>query len=157
MSRAADVVRVALLHGPNLNTLGRRPSAHYGTFTLAELEARVEEWGAERGMAVEPFQTNHEGLFLEHVHGLAGRVAGAVVNPGAWTHYQWSIRDALEILGAPFVEVHLSDIERREPHRRISVIRDIAAAAVWGKGPDGYREALDILQARIGRPAAAAK
>jgi len=156
MTGAGEMVPVALLHGPNLNTLGRRPSAHYGTLTLAELEARVQEWGAERGMAVEPFQTNHEGLFLEHVHALAGRVAGAVVNPGAWTHYQWSIRDALEILGAPFVEVHLSDIEAREPHRRVSVIRDLAAAAVWGRGPDGYREALDILQARIGRPAAGA-
>jgi 3-dehydroquinate dehydratase II len=144
-------LRVALLHGPNLNTLGRRPSTHYGTLTLAELEERVRGWGAERGMAVEAFQTNHEGLFLEHVHGLAGRVAGAIVNPGAWTHYQWSIRDALEILGAPFVEVHLSDIEAREPHRRLSVIRDLAAGAVWGKGPDGYREALDILEARIGQ------
>ena len=66
--------------------------------------------------------------------------------PGAWTHYQWSIRDALELLGAPFVEVHLSDVEAREPHRRISVIRDIALHAVWGKGPDGYRDALDRLQ-----------
>jgi 3-dehydroquinate dehydratase II len=151
VSGGGGPLAVALLHGPNLNTLGRRPSAHYGTLTLAELERRVGEWGAERGMAIEPFQTNHEGLFLEHVHALAGRVAGAVVNPGAWTHYQWSIRDALEILGAPFVEVHLSDIEAREPHRRVSVIRDLAAGAVWGKGPEGYREALDILRARIGQ------
>ncbi|MGD9694842.1 MAG: type II 3-dehydroquinate dehydratase [Thermoleophilia bacterium] len=142
--------RIALLHGPNLNMLGRRPSQHYGTLTLAELEGRVAAWGAERGMDVTPFQTNHEGAFLEHVHGLAGRVDGAIVNPGAWTHYQWSIRDALELLGAPFVEVHLSDIEAREPHRRISVVRDIAAAAVWGKGPDGYRDALDRLKELIG-------
>jgi 3-dehydroquinate dehydratase-2 len=137
--------RVALLHGPNLDQLGRRPSAHYGSLTLRELEDRVRAWGAERGMRVACFQTNHEGAFLEHVHGLAGAVDGAIVNPGAWTHYQWSIRDALELLGAPFIEVHLSDIEAREPHRRISVVRDVAAAAVWGKGPDGYREALDLL------------
>jgi len=137
--------RIALLHGPNLNMLGRRPSQHYGTLTLGELEARVREWGKERGMTVAAFQTNHEGSFLEHVHGLAGTVDGAIVNPGAWTHYQWSIRDALELLGAPFIEVHLSDIEAREPHRRQSVVRDIAAAAVWGKGPEGYREALDRL------------
>jgi 3-dehydroquinate dehydratase-2 len=142
-------LRVALLHGPNLNTLGRRPSGHYGTLTLPELEARVREWGAERGMRVGCFQTNDEGAFLAHVHGLAGLVDAAIVNPGAWTHYQWSIRDALEILGAPFVEVHLSDIEAREPHRRISVIRDIAAAAVWGKGPEGYREALDAIDALL--------
>jgi 3-dehydroquinate dehydratase-2 len=141
--------RIALLHGPNLDQLGRRPSAHYGTLTLRELEDRVRGWGAERDMAVAAFQTNHEGAFLEHVHGLAGAVDGAVVNPGAWTHYQWSIRDALELLGAPFVEVHLSDVEAREPHRRISVIRDIALHAVWGKGPDGYRDALDRLREEL--------
>ena len=138
--------RVALLHGPNLNMLGRRPSLVYGTFTLPELERQVVEWGAELGLEVLPFQTNHEGAFLEHVHGLHGQVAGAVVNPGAWTHYQWSIRDALETLGVPFVEVHISNIEEREPFRRISVIRDIAAGAVWGKGQEGYREALTMLK-----------
>ncbi len=142
-------MRIALLHGPNLNMLGRRPSAHYGTLTLPDLEAQVRAWGEERGMIVGTFQTNHEGAFLEHVHGLAGAVDGAVVNPGAWTHYQWSIRDALEVMGAPFVEVHLSDVENREAHRKVSVVRDIALAAVWGKGPDGYREALDILAAEL--------
>ncbi len=138
--------RVALLHGPNLNMLGRRPAVHYGTVTLTELETQVRAWGEEIGMDITPFQTNHEGLFLEHVHGLMGNVDGVIVNPGAWTHYQWSIRDALETLGVPFVEVHLSNIEEREPHRKISVIRDLAVGAVWGKGPDGYRDALHILQ-----------
>lgn len=142
-------LRVALLHGPNLNMLGRRPAAHYGTVTLAELEARVRAWGDELGMSIATFQTNHEGAFLEHVHGLLGVVDGVVVNPGAWTHYQWSIRDALETLGVPFVEVHLSNVEEREPYRRVSVIRDLAAAAVWGKGPDGYREALELLKAHL--------
>ncbi len=142
---SVPATRIALLHGPNLNMLGRRPSQHYGTLTLGELEQRVRDWGRERDMTVTAFQTNHEGSFLEHVHGLAGAVDGAIVNPGAWTHYQWSIRDALELLGAPFVEVHLSDIEAREPHRRQSVVRDIAAAAIWGKGPEGYRDALDRL------------
>jgi 3-dehydroquinate dehydratase-2 len=141
--------RVALLHGPNLNMLGRRPAVHYGTVTLPQLEAQVRTWGEELGMIVATFQTNHEGAFLEHVHGLVGAVDGVVVNPGAWTHYQWSIRDALELLGVPMVEVHLSDIESREPHRTISVIRDIATAAVWGKGPDGYREALQILKEHL--------
>jgi 3-dehydroquinate dehydratase-2 len=138
--------RVALLHGPNLNMLGRRPAQHYGTVTLAQLEAQIREWGTERSLDVVTFQTNHEGAFLEHVHGLIGAVDAVVVNPGAWTHYQWSIRDALELLAVPIVEVHLSDIEAREPHRRISVIRDIAAFAVWGKGPEGYREGLDFLK-----------
>jgi 3-dehydroquinate dehydratase II len=142
---SAAPLRIALLHGPNLGMLGRRPSEHYGTLTLRELEERVREWGRERGMIVGCFQSDHEGAFLQHVHGLAGAVDGAVVNPGAWTHYQWSIRDALEIMGAPFVEVHLSDIEAREPHRRVSVIRDVASTAVWGRGADGYRDALDHL------------
>ena len=140
---------VALLHGPNLNMLGHRPAVHYGTVTLPQLEAQVRAWGQELGLHVTTFQTNHEGAFLEHVHGLVGAVDGVVVNPGAWTHYQWSIRDALEMLDVPFVEVHLSDVEAREPHRKISVIRDLAAAAVWGKGPDGYREALQILTERL--------
>lgn len=141
--------RIALLHGPNLNMLGRRPAVHYGTVTLPQLEAQVRAWGQELGMSVATFQTNHEGAFLEHVHGLVGAVDGVVVNPGAWTHYQWSVRDALEMLGVPFVEVHLSDIEAREPHRKISVIRDLAAAAVWGKGPEGYREALQLLKEQL--------
>jgi 3-dehydroquinate dehydratase II len=123
---SAAPLRIALLHGPNLGMLGRRPSEHYGTLTLRELEERVREWGRERGMIVGCFQSDHEGAFLQHVH-------------------QWSIRDALEIMGAPFVEVHLSDIEAREPHRRVSVIRDVASTAVWGRGPDGYRDALDHL------------
>jgi 3-dehydroquinate dehydratase-2 len=142
-------IRVAVLHGPNINTLGRRPAEHYGTFTLADLERQIREWGAERGMRVGCFQTNDEGAFISHLHGLAGLVDAAIVNPGAWTHYQWSIRDALEILGAPFVEVHLSDVEAREPHRRISVVRDLAAKAIWGKGPEGYREALDAIPGLI--------
>lgn len=140
---------VALLHGPNLNMLGRRPAAHYGTITLSGLEAQVREWGTERGLAVVSFQTNHEGAFLEHCHGLVGAIDGAIINPGAWTHYQWSIRDAIELLDVPFVEVHLSNVEEREPHRRISVIRDLATHAVWGKGPEGYREALDVLRERL--------
>jgi 3-dehydroquinate dehydratase II len=137
--------RIALVHGPNLGTLGRRDPRHYGRITLFELEERVRAWAGERGMRVGCFQTDHEGALLEHLHGLAGIVDGALVNAGAWTHYLWSMRDALEALGAPFVEVHLSDVEAREPHRRVSVLRDVAAGAVWGKGPEGYREALDLL------------
>jgi 3-dehydroquinate dehydratase II len=143
-----DSPRVAVLHGPNLGMLGRRPTQHYGQFSLFELEQQVRAWGAERGLRIGCFQSDHEGAFLEHLHGLSGLVDGILINPGAWTHYQWSIRDALEAVGAPFVEVHISDVEARgeaEPHRRISVIRDLALAAVWGRGLDGYREALDAL------------
>jgi 3-dehydroquinate dehydratase-2 len=146
-------LRIAVLHGPNLGMLGRRPSQLYGRFSLFDLERQVRDWGAERGMRVGCFQSDHEGAFLEYVHGISGLVDGAVVNPGAWTHYQWSIRDALETLGAPFVEVHISDVEARgesEPHRRISVIRDLATATIWGRGIDGYRDALDVLAQELG-------
>jgi 3-dehydroquinate dehydratase II len=145
---AQDVPRIAVLHGPNLGMLGRRPSQHYGQFSLFDLEQQVRSWAAERGMRVGCFQSDHEGAFLEHVHGLSGIVDGAIVNPGAWTHYQWSIRDALEALGAPFIEVHISDVEARaalEPHRGISVVRDLALTAIWGRGLEGYRDALDLL------------
>jgi 3-dehydroquinate dehydratase II len=148
----ADVPRIALLHGPNLGMLGRRPSEHYGQFTLFDLEQQVRAWGVERGMRVGCFQSDHEGALLEHIHGLAGIVDAAIVNPGAWTHYQWSIRDALEALGAPFVEVHISDVEARgaqEPHRRISVVRALAVTAIWGRGLEGYRDALDVLAAEL--------
>ena len=141
---------VALLHGPNLDMLGRRPSAHYGAITLPELEARVRDWGAERGMRVSCFQTNHEGAFIEHVHGLAGAIDGAVVNPGAWTHYQWSIRDAMELLDAPFVEVHLSDVEAREDWRKVSVFDGLVLEKISGKGAEGYREALAVLARELG-------
>jgi 3-dehydroquinate dehydratase-2 len=143
-----DLPRIAVLHGPNLGMLGRRASQHYGQFSLFDLEQQVREWGTERGMRVGCFQSDHEGAFLEHIHGLSGIVDGAIINPGAWTHYQWSIRDALESLGAPFVEVHISDVEERgtrEPHRRISVVRDLALTAIWGRGLEGYRDALDAL------------
>ena len=142
--------RVEVLHGVNLDMLGRRPAEHYGSLTLHELEDLVRGWGAERGMVVACFQTNHEGAFLEHVHGLAGAVDGAVVNPGAWTHYSWAIRDALEIANVPAAEVHLSAVSEREEWRRLSVLDGLVIAKVSGKGPDGYREALELLKRELG-------
>ena len=139
MSGAQDMAPVALLHGPNLNTLGRRPSAHYGTLTLAELEARVQEWGAERGMAVEPFQTNHEGEMCERIHRAHEEGFDAVViNAGAWTHYSYGIRDALAILKAPIVEVHMSNVHAREPFRHISVFADVVKGQICGFGVESY-------------------
>lgn len=135
-----------VLHGVNLDMLGRRDPAVYGTTTLAELEALVAGWGAAEGFAVRCFQTNHEGEMVEKLHELAGgEVAAVLVNPGAWTHYSYAIRDALELVAAPVAEVHLSDIERREPWRRHSVVADLAAVRVSGRGVEGYREAVAAL------------
>jgi 3-dehydroquinate dehydratase-2 len=134
--------RIAMLHGVNLDMLGRRNPTHYGTVTLAELEQRVTAFGHELGLELSCFQTNSEGAFVEHLHALPARADGIVINPGAWTHYSWAIRDALEIAGLPAVEVHLSKIDDREQWRQVSVVRDLVLACVSGQGVEGYREAL---------------
>ena len=145
-----------LLHGVNLDMLGTRDPAHYGTLTLAELEAYVAERAAERGFALRRFQTNHEGVLVEKLHEIArDGAAGVIINPGAWTHYSYAIRDALELVGAPVAEVHLSDVENREEWRRRSVIADLAAVRISGKGREGYADAVEAL-ARLARPEATA-
>lgn len=142
--------RIAVMHGVNLDQLGRRPATHYGALTLMQLEARISAWGGELDLAVQFFQTNHEGAFVEELHRLEDTVDGLVLNPGAWTHYSFAIRDALEIAGLPAVEVHLSDVHAREEWRRVSVIRDLCVASVAGGGPDGYRDALVRLRSELG-------
>ena len=143
--------RVEMMHGVNLDQLGRRDPAHYGALTLTELELRISQDAAELGLQVRFFQSNHEGAFVEHLHGLAGMADGIVLNPGAWTHYSYAIRDALELTGLPAVEVHLSDVDVREQWRRHSVIAELCAARVVGQGADGYREALECLQKEFSR------
>ncbi|HET6448372.1 MAG TPA: type II 3-dehydroquinate dehydratase [Conexibacter sp.] len=141
--------RIAVMHGVNLDQLGRRPAGHYGTLTLMQLEAQVSDWGAELGLAVQYFQSNHEGQFVEELHRLEDTVDGLILNPGAWTHYSYAIRDALEIAGLPTIEVHLSDVDAREAFRRTSVIRDLCLATIAGRGPDGYRDALVRLREEL--------
>jgi 3-dehydroquinate dehydratase-2 len=137
------------MHGVNLDQLGRRDPLLYGTLTLPELEGRIAEQALELGLQTRFFQSNHEGFFVEHLHGLAGAADAIVLNPGAWTHYAWAIRDALEIAAVPAVEVHLSDVHGREPWRRVSVISDLCIASVSGRGPDGYGEALALLHSEL--------
>src|SRR5579875_3712906 len=105
--------RVEIMHGVNLDQLGRRDPGHYGTDTLSALEIRITEMASELGMAPRFFHTNHEGDYVEHLHGLPGLADGVLLNPGAWTHYSYAIRDALELWGLPAVEVHLSDVAHR--------------------------------------------
>jgi 3-dehydroquinate dehydratase II len=141
--------RIEVMHGVNLDQLGRRDPAQYGRISLAELERRVSDWAAEIGLTTRFFQTNHEGEFVEHLHRLEGLADGLIVNPGAWTHYAWALRDALEIAAVPAVEVHLSDVGAREEFRRVSVIGDLCVATIAGKGADGYREALTVLRKEL--------
>jgi 3-dehydroquinate dehydratase II len=143
--------RIEVMHGANLDQLGRRDPTHYGSLTLDQLERSISEAAGELGLTTRFFQTNHEGDFVEHLHRLDGLADGLVLNPGAWTHYSYAIRDALELAGLPAIEVHLSDVDAREPWRRESVIRDLCIARVSGKGPDGYRDALARLRAELQR------
>ena len=141
--------RIEVMHGVNLDQLGRRDPAHYGGISLVELERQVSEMAAELELETRFFQTNHEGEFVAHLHRLEDLADAIVLNPGAWTHYSYAIRDALELTGLPSVEVHLSDIESREQWRRQSVIGELCVARVWGKGVEGYREALERLKAEL--------
>ena len=138
-------MRVEVLNGVNLDVLGRRDPEMYGGLSLNELESRIYEWGKELAIGVRCRQTNDEGQYIEWLHEMHEIADGVVVNPAAWTHYSYAIRDAVELLDVPVVEVHLSNIDAREEWRRISVISDLAARRVIGKGPDGYREALEYL------------
>lgn len=138
--------RIEVMHGVNLDQLGRRDQLHYGELTFGELELQISDTAAELGLATRFFQTNHEGEFVEHLHGLEGVADAIVLNPGAWTHYSYAIRDALELTGLPAVEVHLSDVDSREAWRRQSVISELCIARVAGKGPDGYRDALERVR-----------
>jgi 3-dehydroquinate dehydratase-2 len=143
--------RVEVMHGVNLDQLGRRDPKLYGTLTLAELERQIESDAGELGLDVRFFQTNHEGDFVERLHALDGHADAILLNPGAWTHYAWAIRDALEIAALPAVEIHLSDVASREPWRRLSVVGDLCFATIAGQGPAGYRVALTLVRERLER------
>jgi len=140
-------MQVLVLNGVNLDVLARRDPSLYGGISLNELETKIYEWANELGLTVRCRQSNNEGEFVEWIHDAYDDADGLIVNPGAWTHYSYAIRDALELFGGPIVEVHLSDIEARDEWRRRSVIAELAAHRVLGKGPDGYREALVHLKA----------
>jgi 3-dehydroquinate dehydratase-2 len=137
------------MHGVNLDALDRRPAQHYGGLTFARLEYRIEDFARQLGLEARFFQSNHEGAYVEELHRVPDYADGLVLNPGAWTHYAWAIRDALEISGLPAVEVHLSDIKHREPFRAVSVLEDVCVASVMGQGVDGYRTALERLKAAL--------
>lgn len=139
---------LVVLHGANLDLLGERPSAHYGTITLPALEEMVVREAERLGWTCVCRQTNHEGEFIEYVHEYR-HAAALLVNPGAWTHYSYAIRDALEIVSGPIAEVHLSDITTREEWRRYSVISPVASFTIAGKGPEGYVEAVARLVALV--------
>jgi 3-dehydroquinate dehydratase II len=141
--------RIGVLHGVNLDQLGRRPPEHYPPITLAELEVAIGRFAREIGFTATFDQTNHEGEFCEALHEAAETADGLLLNPGAWTHYSYAIRDALEIACLPAVEVHLSAVDEREEWRQKSVISDLCVGTVSGRGVDGYRDALEMLKREL--------
>jgi 3-dehydroquinate dehydratase II len=138
-------VRILVLNGVNLNVLGRRDPEVYGGLSLGELESLIYQWARDKNSSAQCKQTNDEGEYVNWIHEALDWADGVIVNPGAWTHYSYAIRDALELFEAPIVEVHLSNVDEREDWRRKSVISDLAAHRIIGKGADGYKEAIEWL------------
>lgn len=138
--------RVEVMHGVNLDTLERRDPEIYGGLSLTELEVKVGRWARELGLAARFFRSNYEGEFVEHLHRLPEVADAALINAGAWSHYSWAIRDALEVAQIPAVEVHLSDVESREDWRLISIFDGLVLAKISGQGPDGYKTALEAIR-----------
>ncbi|NNL14227.1 MAG: type II 3-dehydroquinate dehydratase [Acidimicrobiia bacterium] len=138
-------MNVLVVNGPNLNLLGTREPDVYGTATLPELDEMCVEWGAELGLTVTTFQSNHEGAIIDRIQAAAADGGGIVINAGAFTHYSYAIYDALVAVGLPAVEVHISNIHAREEWRRRSVIQPACLAQITGEGLEGYLRALTIL------------
>lgn len=146
-------MKILVLNGINLNMFGKRDPKQYGTTTLDEINARLTSLGAELGVEVDCFQTNHEGEMCERIHqAYADGVDAVLINAGAWTHYSYGIRDALAILTCPIVELHMSNIHAREPFRHVSVFGEIVMGQICGFGVDSY-----LLGLRAGVSAVKAK
>jgi 3-dehydroquinate dehydratase-2 len=139
-------MQVSVLNGVNLNMLGQRDPKQYGTVTLDQLETMIYRWAQELKATARCSQTNSEGQFVDWIHEAVTGVDALIVNPGAWTHYSYAIRDALEIFPRAVVEVHLSNPDQREEWRRRSVIADVVSHRILGKGAEGYREALEYVR-----------
>lgn len=142
-------MNILVINGPNLNNLGRRDAAHYGTITLAEIETRLRARASELGADVVVFQSNHEGAIVDFIQRETDGANGVIVNAGALTHYGYSMRDALADARLPIVEVHLSNIHARDEYRRHSVVADMAEGQIAGLGWRGYLYALDYLVSRL--------
>ena len=144
--------RIIVLNGPNLNLLGERDPGHYGSKTLDDINSGIASLAAELSVEVAFFQSNHEGDLIDRIHAERNSCDGIIINPGALTHYSYAIRDALDAVRIPVVEVHLSDIYSREEWRRTSVIEPVVWLSIVGKGPDGYLEALRRLVEHLRSP-----
>jgi 3-dehydroquinate dehydratase-2 len=150
----ATMKNILVLNGVNLNMFGHRDPAQYGTVTLAEIDAQLQELGQTLGVQIESYQTNHEGAMCERVHqAYREQVDAVLINAGAWTHYSIALRDALSILTVPIIEVHMSNIHAREEFRHQSVIAPIAKGQICGFGADSYLLGLHAAVSAIAKAA----
>ena len=149
MEQSKDNRQVLIIHGPNLNMLGKREPEIYGKTTLDEINSMLEEHGKRLGIAVETFQSNHEGAIVDKIQEAATAQKGIIINPAAYTHTSVAIRDALLVLDIPVIEIHISNIYKREPFRHKSMISDVATAQIVGFGVKGYSMALEALAGMI--------
>ena len=136
---------IFVVHGPNLNLLGEREPGIYGTITLAELNAKIVAHGRTRGVRIKTYQSNHEGRLIDQLQSARKWATGVVINPGAYGHYSYALRDCIAGIRIPTVEVHLSDVEAREDFRRISTIADVCIGKISGRGPQSYLDGIDLL------------
>ncbi len=139
-------MKVSLIHGPNLNLLGQREAEFYGRESFDDINRRIKQYGQDRGIEVRIFQSNHEGEIIDAIQDARIWADAIVINPAAYTHYSYAIRDALTAARLPAVEVHISNIHAREEFRRHSVISPVVAGQIVGMGPFGYLLALDAVQ-----------
>lgn len=140
-------MNILVVHGPNLNLLGEREPGVYGTLSLAQLDALIRAHAAARGAEVRTFQSNHEGALIDALHEARRWAGGIVINPGAYGHTSYALRDAIASIRIPTVEVHLSDVDAREPFRHVSTIAEVCIAKISGRGPASYTDAVDLLVA----------
>lgn len=143
------MLQIEVLNGPNLNMLGVREPGVYGSLSLAAIEQSIADKAKELGVEVSCFQTNHEGEMIDRIHAAFGKKHGIIINPGAWTHYSYAIRDALSAINVPTIEVHISNIHKREAFRHHSVVAPIALGQIAGLGSYGYIMALDAIVAHL--------
>ncbi len=149
MEKKTEIPKILVIHGPNLNMLGKREPELYGDLTLEKINRNLKKHGKSLGLSVETFQSNHEGIIVEQIQEAEGTCQGLIINPAAYTHTSIAIRDALLLLDIPIVEVHLSNIYKREPFRQESLVADVVTGQISGLGAEGYRLALEAIAAII--------
>ena len=139
------IFNILIIHGPNLNLLGEREPDVYGRLTLTQINDELAALAGELSVSLEFFQSNHEGAIIDFLHDKKNSAHGAVINPGAYTHYSYAIRDAIAAVSYPVIEVHISDISKREPFRRVSVIKEVCIGQISGRGLHSYLDGLRPL------------